>query len=83
MYAIDYCYYAAPNEKETNLYFINATLFLSYYIRCRPQCTYCYPECFSIKVFVYERQDFTGTRFFITSFINTLIRFAKYHLQEP
>lgn len=28
MYGIDYCYYAGPNEKETNLYFINATLFL-------------------------------------------------------
>lgn len=46
MYGIDYCYYAAPNEKETNLYFIYATLLLAYYIWCLPLLN---------VVFVYER----------------------------
>lgn len=41
MYGIDYCYYSAPNEKKTNLYFMNVIVLhgyfvLFYYYTCLP-----------------------------------------------
>lgn len=71
MYGIDYCYYAAPNEKETNLYFINATLLylvsaLNFYTDLT---TTVRQSDYEIKATV--SQDFTGTWYFATKYIYT------------